>query len=66
MVATHLMNAVHWCHHLVQRLLEAPRQRRALRELEQMDLSALEDIGLSRSELVGRCFGQKNGQCADF
>ena len=66
MVVACLIKIIRWCRRSLVRLIDAPRRKRALRELERLDRATLDDIGLNRSELVGRCFGRRNGRCARF
>jgi uncharacterized protein YjiS (DUF1127 family) len=45
---------------------KARRERAALRELEKLDQSALNDLGMTRADLVTRTFGREQGACANF
>lgn len=51
---------------IVARAQRRRQHRKALRELEQMDRNALSDLGLSRRDLVTRCFGVSAGAGAAF
>lgn len=50
----------------LSRICRGGRTSRALRELELLDQSMLNDLGMSRAALVGRCHGRDAGQCAAF
>lgn len=51
---------------LAMQMDKTRRAHAALRELEKLDQSALDDLGMTRADLVARTFGREQGACASF
>lgn len=61
-----MLGFAHTLINALQPICRGGRKSRALRELEMMDQSALNDLGMSRGALVDLCHGQKAGRCAAY
>ncbi|MEM1297720.1 MAG: hypothetical protein AAGH68_00475 [Pseudomonadota bacterium] len=55
-----------WMARKIRHISNARRRARALRELELMDQSALNDLGMSRGVLVAMSHGRHAGRCAAY
>ncbi len=47
-------------------VLRAGHRARARKQLERLDQATLNDLGMSRVELVSRIYGKTAGKCAAF
>lgn len=55
-----------WIAQKIGHITDGRRRARALRELELLDQSALNDVGMSRAALVAMSHGRRAGGCAAY
>lgn len=55
-----------WICGSLSRICRGNRKTRALRELEMLDQSTLNDVGMSRAALVSLSHGYQAGRCAAY
>ena len=55
-----------WITQFIEGLSAAHHRARALRELELMDQTTLNDVGMSRSKIVSLSHGDEAGRCAAY